>query len=150
MCKNFPGDRCSDAAACDRKYSSEARGVIAKGPSTPEIWQDTSLELLNSLDVVFIAKGIVDASSKATVQISFYLFSPLAELLRAVVYQLHKWKVAAALQPHHVHSGARGVPEGGHRVEFHWLWPGSAALHWPHREAGKKLVVLLSSKKWLQ
>ena len=32
------------------------------------------------------------------------------ELVRAAVHQLHQREAAAALQPHHVHPGAGGVP----------------------------------------
>lgn len=38
---------------------------------------------------------------------------------RAAVYQLHERETPAALQPHHVHSGAGGVQDRGHRVEVH-------------------------------
>jgi len=53
------------------------------------------------------------------------------------VYQLHQREAAAALQPHHVHPGAGGVPEGGHRVELHRFRPRPAAVHRAHREAGE-------------
>ena len=54
---------------------------------------------------------------------------PVVELLRAAVHQLHQREAAAAVQPHHVHPGAGGVPARGHRVELHRLWPRPAALH---------------------
>ena len=53
----------------------------------------------------------------------------LGELIRAAVHQLYQREAAAALQPHHVHPGAGGVPARGHRVELHRLWPRPAALH---------------------
>lgn len=56
------------------------------------------------------------------------------ELVRAAVHQLHQREVAAAVQPHHVHPGAGGVPAGGHRVEVHRLRTGPAAHHRPHRQ----------------
>lgn len=56
------------------------------------------------------------------------------ELVRAAVHQLHQREAAAAVQPHHVHPGAGGVPAGGHRVEVHRLWTGPAAHHRPHRQ----------------
>ena len=65
--------------------------------------------------------------------------APAAELLRAAVHQLHQREAAAALQPHHVHPGAGGVPARGHRVELHRLRAGPAAVHRPHRETRKIL-----------
>ena len=57
-----------------------------------------------------------------------------AQQLRAAVHQLHKREAAAVLQPPHVHPGAGGVQEGGHRVDLHWLRPGPPSLHWSNRK----------------
>lgn len=61
----------------------------------------------------------------------------IAELLWTTVHQLHKWKVATTVQPHHVHSGTRRISTRGNRVELHWLWPGSAALYWSDRKTSE-------------
>ena len=50
------------------------------------------------------------------------------------MHQLHQREAAAVLQPSHVHPGAGGVQDRGHRVDLHRLRSGPAGVHRPHRE----------------
>ena len=50
------------------------------------------------------------------------------------MHQLHEREAAAVLQPPHVRPGARGIPEGGHRLDFHRLRDGPSSLHRSHRK----------------